>query len=221
MAVYMPIMLDCEGKVCVVIGGGRVAERKIKELLAASARITVISPTVTTPIQQYHEEGKLEWLPRRYAEGDLNGAFMLYAAADDSEANRLAAAEAKAKGILANVADQPEMGSFIHPSVLRRGRLVIAVSTSGAGPLAARAIRRKLEDDYGNEFEVYLDHLYAMRRMIQQQVSDPAMRQALLRKASGPEVLDSVRQGGFKPGDAEEIRKWINDNQEEWECGQS
>ncbi|MEC0241599.1 bifunctional precorrin-2 dehydrogenase/sirohydrochlorin ferrochelatase [Paenibacillus dokdonensis] len=215
MPTYVPIMLDCENRICVVIGGGQVAERKIKELLTGAANVTVISPSITVALRQYRDQGKLNWLPRKYAEGDLEGAFMVHAAADDPEVNRRVAEEAKARGIIANVTDQPALGSFIHPSVLRRGRLLIAVSTSGAGPLAARAIRRKLEDDFGTEYEEYLDSLYDMRKMIQEQVSDTAARQKLLRKACGPDMLESLRQGTFRLRSPEEIRQWINDNQEE------
>ncbi|GIP30058.1 precorrin-2 dehydrogenase [Paenibacillus sp. J23TS9] len=215
MPTYVPIMLDCENRICMVIGGGQVAERKIKELLTGAANVTVISPSITVALRQYHDQGKLNWLPRKYAEGDLEGAFMVHAAADDPEVNRLVAEEAGARGIIANVTDQPALGSFIHPSVLRRGRLLIAVSTSGAGPLAARAIRRKLEDDFGTEYEEYLDNLYDIRKMIQEQVSDPAVRQKLLRKAYGPDMLESLQQGTFRLWSPEEIRQWINDNQEE------
>ncbi|MCJ8013811.1 bifunctional precorrin-2 dehydrogenase/sirohydrochlorin ferrochelatase [Paenibacillus sp. KQZ6P-2] len=192
-----------------------MAERKVKELLAGSPLVTVISPTATPALRQYHEQGKLKWVPREYAEGDLEGAFMVHAAANDPEVNKSVSAEAKARGILANVADHPDLGSFIHPSVLRRGRLLIAVSTSGAGPLAARTIRKKLENDFGTEYEEYLDALYFMRKMIQEQVSNSAARQKLLRKASSPGVLEPPSQGEFRPWSPEEIKQWINDNQEE------
>ncbi|MDR0267740.1 NAD(P)-dependent oxidoreductase [Paenibacillus sp.] len=221
MPKYVPVMLDCEERVCMVIGGGHVAERKIGELLAGSALVTVISPSVTPVLRQYYEQGKLNWLSRTYADGDLEGAFMVHAASDDRKVNLDVAKEARARGILVNVADQPECGSFIHPSVLRRGRLIIAVSTSGAGPLAAKAIRRKLEHDYGAEYEVYLDVLYEMRKAIRLQVNDPAARQKLLRKAGGEEVLKLLRQSAFKPWSPEKIKQWINNNQEEKECGQS
>ncbi|BFH61087.1 precorrin-2 dehydrogenase/sirohydrochlorin ferrochelatase family protein [Paenibacillus azoreducens] len=212
---YVPVMLDCENRSCMVIGGGRVAERKIGELLVASALVTVISPAVTPVIRQYHEQGKLNWMPKMYTCGDLEGAFMVHAATDDSKVNRAVADEARARGILANVADQPELGDFIHPSVLRRGRLLIAVSASGAGPLAARAIRRKLEDDYGVEYEAYLDVLYEMRQAIREQVDDPESRRVLLSKVAGEEMFALLRQGGFKSWSQEEIKHWIKNNQEE------
>jgi len=212
---YMPVMLDCAGRACVVIGGGRVAERKVSELLACSALVTVISPEVTPVLRQHHEQGKLNWLPRSYAPGDLAGAFMAHAATNDPEVNRRIAEEAADRGILANVADRPEAGNFIHPSVLRRGRLIIAVSASGAGPLAARTIRRKLEQEFGTEYEAYLDCLYEIRKTVKEQVCDPAARQKLLKKAGGPDMLDSLRQDGFNHWSAEKIRQWIHDNQEE------
>ncbi|MEC0372344.1 precorrin-2 dehydrogenase/sirohydrochlorin ferrochelatase family protein [Paenibacillus chibensis] len=221
MSTYVPVMLDCKDRVCIVIGGGQVAERKVKELLAGQASVTVISPSVTPALRHGHEQGELRWLCRKYAEGDLQGAFMVHAASDDPKVNENVVAEARTRGILANVADQPQLGNFIHPSVLRRGRLVISVSTSGAGPLAARAIRRRLEEDFGKEFEAYLDLLYDLRNGIKQQVSDPVTRQALLRKASDLRLADALRHGAARPWSMEEIEQWIKDNQEEWECGQS
>ncbi|GIO34729.1 MULTISPECIES: precorrin-2 dehydrogenase/sirohydrochlorin ferrochelatase family protein [Paenibacillus] len=215
MKSYMPIMLDCAGRVCVVVGGGRVAERKAGELLACCALVTVISPRITPVLKQRHEQGELRWLSRKYAPGDLEGAFMAHAATNDPEVNRSVAEEAAGRGILANVADRPESGNFIHPSVLRRGRLLIAVSASGAGPLAASTIRRKLEEQFGTEYEAYLDCLYEMRKTIKEQVCDPAARQKLLKKASGPDMLDALRRNGFACWSAERIRQWIDDNQEE------
>ncbi|KHF33529.1 Siroheme synthase [Paenibacillus sp. P1XP2] len=215
MKTYMPVMLDCGGRVCVVIGGGRVAERKVGELLACSALVKVVSPEVTPVLRRHHEQGELEWIPRGYEAGDLAGAFMAHAAADDPEVNRRVAEEARARGILANVADRPEAGNFIHPSVLRRGRLVIAVSASGAGPYAASAIRKRLEQEFGTEYETYLDCLYEIRKTVKEQVCDPAARQKLLKKAGGPEMLESLRQDGFGRWSAERIRQWIHDNQEE------
>lgn len=215
LAGYMPIMLDCEERDCIVVGGGLVAERKVQSLLAVSAVISVISPDVTENLRLLYEAGRITWVSREFTPGDLAGASLVYAATHSTAVNAAICAEAKANGVLINVVTDPDSGTFISPSVLRRGRLMIAVSTSGAGPAVAAEICDRLENEFGPEYEDYLEFLYMMRKNIKQQVTQPETRQRLLKKASGIDVLGDLRGGTYTRWDSEQIRQWIVNNQEE------
>nr|WP_256992604.1 bifunctional precorrin-2 dehydrogenase/sirohydrochlorin ferrochelatase [Paenibacillus sp. XY044] len=215
LSVYLPVMLDCEGRCCTVVGGGAVAERKVHSLLTALADVKVISPEVTQGLRQLALEGRIRWISQEYAAGDLAGAFLVYAATSSPAVNAAVINEAERSGVLANAAGGGRTGSFISASVLRRGRLLIAVSTSGAGPALAADICDRLEEEYGPEYEEYLEWMYRLRSSIKRQVTRPETRQRLLMKAAELEVLDEIREGTFEPWDTEQIKQWIANNQEE------
>ena len=149
-----------------MVGGGKVAERKVKNLLAYGAQVVVISPEVTPLLEEWSRQGKIELLARGFQEGDLEGAFLVVAATNAPEVQKAVANEAERRGIPCNVVDQPELSSFIVPSVIKRGRLQIAVSTSGASPAVARRLRETLEELFGPEYERYLELLARWRREI-------------------------------------------------------
>jgi precorrin-2 dehydrogenase/sirohydrochlorin ferrochelatase len=191
-------MADLRRKRCVVIGGGTVAERKIASLLQAGAFVTVISPRCSPQIEQWAVESKVEI--RRELFGDehralLDRAVLIIAASDDAAVNRRAAEEAERLGKLANIADQPERSGFIVPSTLRRGKLVIAVSTSGASPGMSARIRRKLEEEFGSEFEPYLDLLDELRGIILDIVPDIRLRRQLFGIMLDWDLLPAIRSG--------------------------
>ena len=142
---YYPVLLDLEDRPCLVVGGGPVAEAKIEGLLAADARVTVVSPTVTARLAAWAAAGRVRHLAREYRPGDLAGHRAAFVAAGDAGISGAVAAEGRERGIWVNAADEPARCDFILPSVIRRGRLVVAVSTGGASPAAARAIREELE----------------------------------------------------------------------------
>ncbi|MCK6076092.1 precorrin-2 dehydrogenase/sirohydrochlorin ferrochelatase family protein [Paenibacillus silvae] len=212
---YTPIYVNTSGKPVLVIGGGRVAERKVKGLLQSEARITVISPQLTPELKQLHQESRFEWIARSYRNGDLRGAFLVYAATDDSQVNTAVVEEAEAASILVNDAISSGNSSFITPSVVRRGRLSIAISTAGAGPAAATEIRALLEQQFGDEYETYLDFLHQMRMEIKSRALPPVIRSKLLRRLTEMDILDQIRTGQFQWWTAEEIGDWISRNQEE------
>ncbi len=149
---YFPIFLGLSGKRCVVVGGGEVALRKVRALLEHEAEVKVISPKLCPELAQMAEKKIIQVLPRVYDHGDLEGAFMVIAATDDGMINRKVADEARQRGVLVNVVDDPEQSAFIVPSYLRRGALTIAVSTAGKSPALARKIRTRLEKDFGAEY---------------------------------------------------------------------
>jgi len=158
--VLYPIFLDLSGRRCVVVGGGGVAGRKARKLLQARARVVVISPEVRPEL----ESVAVEVHRRPYVEGDLEGAYLAFAATDSREVNAAVAREAEERGIPVNVADRPSEGDFALPSVLRRGRLQVAVSTGGASPALARRIKDELEESFGPEWAGLVEELHAARR---------------------------------------------------------
>src|SRR4030065_1234034 len=129
--VYYPAFLNLKGKKTVVIGGGKIAERKILVLLKTGANITVISPEITKRIAREKLRGSLKHIPRQYRKGDVKKTFLVIAATDSEEINKKVSEEAPC---LVNVVDTPSLCNFIVPSVIQRGLLTIAISTGGVSP---------------------------------------------------------------------------------------
>jgi precorrin-2 dehydrogenase/sirohydrochlorin ferrochelatase len=158
--VLYPIFLDLSGRRCVVIGGGEVANRKARKLLQARARVVVISPEIGAEL----ESVAVEVHRRPYRAGDLEGAYLAFAATNVREVNAAVAREAKERGVPVNVADKPSEGDFALPSTLRRGRLQVAVSTGGASPTLAQRIRGELEEAFGPEWAGIVEEFDRNRR---------------------------------------------------------
>mgnify|MGYP000053032809 CR=1 FL=1 len=147
-----PILLTALDRVqTVVIGGGRVSERKTAGLLEAKARIRLISPQVTARLQEWAAQGLLQWIQRGYQRGDLAGAWLAVVATNQREVNALAAGEARERGILCNVADAPAEGNFHVPAVYRGKREIVAVSTFSGNPALAAALREHIIEQLKKE----------------------------------------------------------------------
>lgn len=141
MTQYYPAYLNITGRRAVVIGGGDVAERKTAQLLASGADVMLVSPDATVELVRLASEGRLRWVRRVYASGDLAGAWLAVAATDDPDVQRAIHAEAEREKTLLNVVDVAELCGFIAPSIVQRGPVTVAVSTGGASPALARKIR--------------------------------------------------------------------------------
>jgi precorrin-2 dehydrogenase/sirohydrochlorin ferrochelatase len=163
---FYPICLDLEARTCVVVGGGRVAERKVLGLLSCNAKVSVISPVLTEELQLQHASGTIEWIDREYRQGDLAQAFLVIAATDDEETQKQVYVEADTNNLLLNVADVPQRCNFILPASAKQGDLTISVSTAGKSPALARKIRMELEKRYGPEYRVLVDILGAVRPQV-------------------------------------------------------
>jgi precorrin-2 dehydrogenase/sirohydrochlorin ferrochelatase len=163
---YYPVFLNLKNKLCVVIGGGKVAERKVISLLKAGAKVKIISPEVTETLKKLIQTHNLQWEKRPYQEEDLKEAFLVIAATNSPEVQVRVFQEAEEKGIPCNVVDKPELCSFIVPSVVQRGDLLIAISTGGASPAVARRIREKLESLFGEEYTIYLRLMRKIREKV-------------------------------------------------------
>ena len=145
MSGYYPVFLDLAQRRCLVVGGGPVAEGKVAGLLAAGARVTVVSPIVTERLAAWAAERRIVHAARPYRADDLDGRQLAFTATDDPAVTAAVSADGRARGVWVNAADDPAHCDFILPAVVRRGRLAVAISTGGASPAAARAIREELE----------------------------------------------------------------------------
>jgi len=153
---YYPINLGLEGKKVVVIGGGSVASQKIAGLLEAGARIVVIAPRLAPALKEWVVSGRLHFIERKYQKGDLAGAILAFGATNDRAVNQLIHQEALERGIWFNAVDQPEECDFIAPARVSRGELLLTVSTGGQAPFLSKAIRERLEQLFGAEYESFV-----------------------------------------------------------------
>jgi precorrin-2 dehydrogenase/sirohydrochlorin ferrochelatase len=194
---YYPVLLDLDDKLCVVVGGGRVAERKVRSLLQVGALVKVISPQLTQSLSRLKERGKIIHSQRSYRSGDLHRAFLAIAATDDRRANERVFSQALRQKIPVNVVDDPAHSSFIVPSLVQKGDLLIAISTSGQSPALARALRQKLQKEIGAEYIYLLKLLGAVRKKILSLGVGQKRNQVIFRKLAGKDLLLLIRKNDY------------------------
>ncbi|MFC4323131.1 NAD(P)-binding protein [Litchfieldia salsa] len=173
-----PIMLDLKDKHCVVIGGGKIAARKLTTLLRSGAQITVISPEICDEIKFLANEKKVIVFQRDVQYEDYQDAFLVIAATHSLEINSTVAANIGTNQLL-NVVNKHELGNFHIPASFSRGKLQINVSTSGASPHLAKKIRNELMNKYDESYEAYVDFLYECRQSIKH-IADLKIKASLL-----------------------------------------
>lgn len=195
-------MLNIEGRRCVIIGGGSVAERKISGLLEAGAVVLVVSPSLTAHLQELADAGKIEWARREAKEEDLDGAVLVFAATDRPAINAQVAQAARTRGIHVNIADEGACGDFLVPAVLRRGDLVVTASASGAAPALASRILHEMALRYGPEYDEYVKSLKTIRTIVKSEVKDLSERRKLLSAAVTEDALEEWRSAS-----------WLNDKE--------
>ncbi len=190
-----PIALNLSGRLCLVVGGGRVARRKVEGLLEAGARVRLVAPAVDQKLSESAAGKRIEWRARRFEAADVEGCWLVVAATDDEAVNRDVAAAAEAAGVWCNVVDRPELCSFIVPAVLRRGDLLVSVSTGGASPLLAGRIRDHLAREFDPAWADYLDLLRRARRAVLARGGPAAENKALFTRILEADLLTPLRQG--------------------------
>jgi siroheme synthase-like protein len=144
--------LKLTGRRCLVVGGGEVALEKVEGLLACDGRVEVVAPAIGPELEALLGEGSIAWRARAYEPADLDGAFMVIAATDDSEVNIRVWEDAEARAMLVNVVDVPPLCSFILPAIVRTGPLAIAISTAGASPALAKRMKREIGELFGEPY---------------------------------------------------------------------
>lgn len=197
---YFPVYLDLRERPCVLVGGGQVAERKALSL-EAGADVTVVSPSLTAKLQELSSSGKINHLAKTYEDRDIAGAYLVVAATNSPEANAAIGRLCRKKQVLVNVAAPPEESSFIVPSVVERGELIIAVSTCGASPALSKKIRQELEERYGPEYGLFLRKMAAVRARLLDEAAGEEARRAMLRALVDSDVLELLRQGNVHEAD--------------------
>ena len=173
MVSYYPIFLNIKNRLCVVVGGGEVAERKVKTLVEQGAQVMVISQDLTKELEGLARQGAIQVMLRDYSPGDLRLAVIAIAATDNAQVNHQIAEDGRQWGVLVNVVDDPEASDFIVPSQFCRGDVVIAISTGGRSPALARKIRTELESHIGPEYDSLVQLLSQVRADLKKSGSSP------------------------------------------------
>ncbi len=189
-----PVNLSIENRLCLIVGGGVVAARKINTLLLCKARVRVISPHVCEVIGVLAEKGKIEWLQRGYEEGDVQGALLVIATTDKRDIQNLIVTEASERQILVNVVDDPSACTFQVPAMVRRGEFLLTVSTGGGSPALSARIKKKIEEEYGPEYGLFVDLLAKIRENIVNDGGTQTSHKIFFEKLLQLNILTYIRQ---------------------------
>lgn len=201
MSALFPMFVKLSGRRCLVVGGGAIAEGKVGSLLASGASVVVVAPEVTDKIAGWSGERRLLWHARRFQPADLENAFLVVAATGVDAVNESVFREAEARGIPCNAVDEPERCHFYYPAVVRRGPLQIAISTAGLSPALAHRLRVELEQQFGPEYEAWLQELGTMRKRVFAERADPRRRARILQRlASGRSFARFLRRKKIRSG---------------------
>jgi precorrin-2 dehydrogenase/sirohydrochlorin ferrochelatase len=194
MSNYYPIYVQLQGRPCVVVGGGLIAEGKVDGLLAANARVTLISPRLTGRLRAHVDLGEIIHISRSYLPGDLSGAFLVICATDQVDINHQVWLEATANKQLVNVVDDTPRCNFIAPSILRQGDLTIAISTGGKAPALAVRLKEHFQVEIGPQYAQFLKLAGKLRKPLAQHISDFETRKALWYQLVDSNVLELLAQ---------------------------
>ena len=195
MSVFYPVFLDLRGRRAVVIGGGAVAEQKVRGLLAAGAHVTVVSPDMSPGLADLARRSAIELRRRRYHDHDLAGAWLAIAATDDRAVNEAVYAEAERLGVPLNAVDDLEHCSFIAPAIHREGDITVAVSTGGKSPALAVRLRQRIARLVGRVEARLCELLGELRPDLAERVPDARARTALWYAIVDSDVIEFVRRG--------------------------
>lgn len=192
MTSMYPVTLNLKGKFCTVVGGGQVAVRKVKSLLAQGAEVTVISPALHEELQAL--EGQFVWMNSPYKEGQLEGSFLVIAATDDRAVNHQIALWCEENQMLVNVVDSLQESSFTVNSAVQRGDLQLTVSTNGVSPAISKKIRLQLEEQFGPEYATALEIVAEARREAMKTIADEGKRREFLQSLADLELAQLLQQ---------------------------
>ena len=210
MAPLYPIGLQVRGRRCVVVGGGAVGERRVRALLEAGADVGVVAPRVTDTLSDLIHDGGAAHINAAFRPEHLDGAFLVIAATDRPDVNREVVRSARARGVLASLAapadGEDEGGDFVTMAAVRRGDLLLALTTGGAGPALSARLKREMEKQFGAEWGSYVALLGEMRELVKQRYAgEPERATALRRLAAADGVRDRIAAGDTDGARAEAL----------------
>jgi len=203
---YYPAYIDIKGKRCLVVGGGKVAERKVKLLLKCDAMVSVVSPELISRLKELNSKGKIKFFKGEFKEKYLKDMFLVIGATDNSEVNLKIYKAASKKNILVNIVDSPEICNFIVPSIVERGDLIIAISTGGKSPALSKKLRKELEYRYGFEYSKFLNTMGSLRKKISSKIRDKKKREEIYNKLVDSDIIKLIRDG-----DDETVKSRVNE----------
>jgi precorrin-2 dehydrogenase/sirohydrochlorin ferrochelatase len=192
---YYPVHLDIKNRNCLIVGGGAVGTRKVNTLLECGAHVSVVSPDPTPQLTRLASKKSITLKKRAYRSDDLTGMFLVIGATDDETLNRQVSKDAERAHILCNIADRPEVCNFILPSIVRRGDLVITISTSGKSPALAKNLRQKLETQFGREYADFLLLMGAIRQKLLNQAHEPEAHKAVFNQLIDSSLIELMQAG--------------------------
>ena len=200
-----PAFLKLHSRRVLVVGGGAIAAQKIPGLLEAGAHVHVVSPKLAPQLAEWVRNRQIDWSPKPFEPSDLSGAFLVIAATSLRDLNESVFREADRRNILCNAVDDIDHCHFYYGSIVQRGDLQIAISTNGKSPALAQRLRKELEEQFGPEYECWLDWLGAARETLRAQSTDPEatkhwlhllasrpMFERFLRQANSPESTEGA-----------------------------
>ena len=180
-----------------MVGGGDVAERKVQRLLECGACVVVIGRTLTPALKVMIKDGLIDWIEGDYDEALLHDAFLVIGATDREAVNARISEDARKKGIMVNIVDDPEKCDFILPSLFQRGDLTVAISTGGKSPALAKKMREELEGLYGPEYLILLNLLGAIREKIKARGTSPDDNKRLFEALVNSDILQHIRENNW------------------------
>jgi precorrin-2 dehydrogenase/sirohydrochlorin ferrochelatase len=188
--ITFPLFINLSDKKCIIAGGGKVAERKVELLLHFQTQLTVIGPEISDYLCKLEQEGQITVNRKEFSVEDLAGAFLVIAATSERKVNESIFEYAITNGIWVNVVDCPEQCTFIFPAIVKRGGLVVGISTSGAYPALSKTIREKIEtllpESYGDALQTLKD----IRKKVEWEISETGKRSKILTQITT--MIDSL-----------------------------
>jgi precorrin-2 dehydrogenase/sirohydrochlorin ferrochelatase len=194
---YYPLLLNLRGKICLVIGGGAVAERKVRMLLKFGASVNVVSPKMSRKLLRWAEDGKITVRRGEYYESDLEETSLVFAATDREEVNARVKEDASRRHIPVNVVDNPRLCDFIVPSLVTKGPISIAISTSGTLPFLSKRLRQLISREITWDYVKYARIMGRVRRLLIETEKDGKKRKEIL-KHLGEMEMEEVNRIGFR-----------------------
>ncbi|MGM0370406.1 MAG: precorrin-2 dehydrogenase/sirohydrochlorin ferrochelatase family protein [Bacillota bacterium] len=183
-----PINLDLKNKKVLIVGGGKVASRKLKRLLTTSAEIKLVSPCLNDSVAV--QKDKIDYYQRKFVIEDLMDCFLVIAATNKSKVNKKIGELALERNILANIVDDPELSTFTLPGVVKRGDLLLTVATGGNLPALSKQIVQKLATEFGNEYKDFLVLMSEIRPVVLNKIEDKKERRAIFRKLADDKIIN-------------------------------